>query len=169
MTDECPELKNIKYQTMLLNSHGEIDSTKRTTENIDDYLQKEKALSKNKPWSKLGKASKLRKISAFVTQYTSEQGLTNKQAIVLHRYLNACLEKKKLQRVKDVVYDSVAGKISSIPGLTMNKTANKFTLRRQDKKRSTLKGLAPKRRKNGGKSRKRRSKIDIHLNPKAEE
>ena len=169
MTDECPELKNIKYQTMLLNSHGEIDSTKRTTENIDDYLQKEKALSKDKPWNKLGKASKLRKISTFVTQYTSEQGLTNKQAIVLHRYLNACLEKKKLQRVKDVVYDSVAGKISSIPGLAMNKTANKFTLRRQDKKRSTLKGLAPKRRKNGGKSRKRRSKIDIHLNPKAEE
>ena len=169
MTDECPELKNIKYQTMLLNSHGEIDSAKRTTENIDDYLQKEKALSKDKPWNKLGKATKLRKISEFVTEYTLEQGLSGRQAVILHRYLNGCLEKKKLQRVKDVIYDSVGGKINSIPGLAMNKAANKFTLRRQDKKRSTLKGLAPKRRKNSGKSRKRRSKIDIHLNPKGEE
>jgi len=169
MADECLELKNIKYQTMLLNSHSEIDSTKRTTENIDDFLLKEKALSKDKPWNKLGKASKLRKISAFVTQYTGEQGLASKQAVILHRYLNACLEKKKLQRVKDVVYDSSSGKIDSIPGLAINKAANKFTLRRQDKKRSTLKGLAPKRRKQSGKSRRRRSKIDIHLNPKDEE
>ena len=41
------------------------------------------------------------------------------------------------------------------PGLTFNKSKNKFTLRRVDKKKSTLKGLAPKRKKD---------KIDIKEN-----
>ena len=46
------------------------------------------------------------------------------------------------------------GKIDKIPGLSFNKNANKYTLRRVDKKGSTLKSLAPK---------KKKKKIDIHL------
>jgi hypothetical protein len=41
----------------------------------------------------------------------------------------------------------VTGKIKSIPGLLFNKNSNKYTLRRVDKKGSTLKALAPKNRK----------------------
>ena len=54
------------------------------------------------------------------------------------------LEKKKLQRTKDVIYNVSTGKITKIPGLIFNKVKNKFSLKRVDKKRSTLKGLAPK-------------------------
>ena len=46
------------------------------------------------------------------------------------------------------------GKIEKIPGLSFNKNSNKYTLRRIDKKGSTLKSLAPQ---------KKKKKIDIHL------
>jgi len=155
MSEECQELKNIKYQTMLLNSNSKIVSTKKNSENLDDFLQKEKANNKNKPWSKLGRSTKLKKITEFVTQFAIEKEISDAGKIQLHLYLNTSLDRKKLQRVKDVSYDVKTGRIKAIPGLTFNKNKNKFTLRRVDKKKSTLKGLAPKRKKD---------KIDIKEN-----
>jgi len=147
MSEECQELKNIKYQTMLLNSNSKIVSTKKNSENLDDFLQKEKAQNKSKPWSKLGRSTKLNKLEVFVTQFAIEKKLTDIEKKQLHSYLNTSLDRKKLQRVKDVNYDVKTGRIKAIPGLTYNKNKHKYTLRRVDKKKSTLKGLAPKRKK----------------------
>jgi len=147
MSEECQELKNIKYQTMLLNSNSKIVSTKKNSENLDDFLQKEKAQNKSKPWSKLGRSTKLKKLEVFVTQFATEKKLTDTEKKQLHSYLNTSLDRKKLQRVKDVNYDVKTGRIKAIPGLTYNKNKHKYTLRRVDKKKSTLKGLAPKRKK----------------------
>jgi len=148
MSEECQELKNIKYQTMLLNNNSKIISTKANSDNLDDFLTKEKAQNKNKPWSKLGRSTKLKKITHFVTHFATEKNLTIPDKKRLHTYLNDSLDRKKLQRVKDVNYDVKTGRIKAIPGLTFNKIKQKFTLRRVDKKKSTLKGLAPKRNKN---------------------
>ena len=52
-----------------------------------------------------------------------------------------------MQRTKDVIYDVDKGIIKSIPGLTFDKNKKKFTLKRVDKKNSTLKGLPMKHRK----------------------
>jgi len=136
-----------KYQTMLLNSNSKIVSTKKNSENLDDFLQKEKAQNKSKPWSKLGRSTKLKKLEVFVTQFAIEKKLTDAEKKQLHSYLNTSLDRKKLQRVKDVNYDVKTGRIKAIPGLTYNKNKHKYTLRRVDKKKSTLKGLAPKRKK----------------------
>jgi len=155
MTDECQELKNIKYQTMLLNGNSKIDSNKQNTENLEDFLEKENASNKKQPWSKLGRSTKLKKITLFVNEYSEEHKLSIKEKKLLSAYLILCLLKKKLQRVKDVIYDVKNEKIKTIPGLKFNKIKKKFTLRNLDKKKSTLKGLAPKR--------KKKNKIDIHL------
>ena len=155
MSEECQELKNIKYQTMLLNNNSKIISTKKNSENLDDFLQKEKAQNKSKPWSKLGKSTKIKKINEFVDKFSTEKKLNDNEKKQLASYLNTCLDRKKLQRVKDINYDVKFGRIKSIPGLTYNKNKQKFTLKRVDKKRSTLKGLAPKRKKD---------KIDIKDN-----
>ena len=77
MSEECQELKNIKYQTMLLNSNSKIVSTKKNSENLDDFLQKEKAQNKSKPWSKLGRSTKLKKLDEFVTQFAIEKEITD--------------------------------------------------------------------------------------------
>ena len=147
MNEECQELKNIKYQTMLLNSNSKIVSTKQNSDNLDEFLQKEKAQNKNKPWSNLGRSTKLKKIEQFVSHFSNENNLSVSEKKKLQNYLNDSLDRKKLQRVKDVNYDVKVGRIKAIPGLTYNKDKKKFTLRRVDKKKSTLKGLAPKRKK----------------------
>jgi len=147
MSEECQELKNIKYQTMLLNSNSKITSSKKNSANLDDFLQKEKAQNKSKPWSKLGRSTKLKKLDEFVKQFAIEKKITDDSKKKLHSYLNTSLDRKKLQRVKDVNYDVKTGRIKAIPGLTYNNKKQKFTLRRVDKKKSTLKGLAPKRKK----------------------
>jgi hypothetical protein len=144
MTDDCIELKNIKYQTMLLNNNSKIDSEKQDTIDIDKLLETDKKLNKSKPWSKIGKSTKSKKIKLFIKSFSIENKLKPEQIIKLTSYLMISLEKKKLQRTKDVIYNVSTGKITKIPGLIYNKVKNKFSLKRVDKKRSTLKGLAPK-------------------------
>uniref|UniRef100_A0A6C0C5X7 Uncharacterized protein n=1 Tax=viral metagenome TaxID=1070528 RepID=A0A6C0C5X7_9ZZZZ len=154
MSEECQELKNIKYQTMLLNNNSKF-AAKANSDNLDDFLRQETANNKNKPWSKLGRSTKLKKLDIFVTRFSNENELTEVEKKKLVIYLNESLNRKKLQRVKDVNYDVKSGSIKAIPGLQFNKDKKKFTLKRIDKKKSTMKGLAPSRRKN---------KIDIKDN-----
>lgn len=146
--DECIELKNIKYQTMLISNKMEINQKKETTNisNIEDFLNKEREHNQKQPWSKLGEGSKLKKISEYVDDYGVKNNLNDAEKRQLNKYLKKCMERKKLQRVKDVQYSIDTGKIISIPGLLFNKKNNKFTLKNMDKKGSTLKSLAPKKR-----------------------
>ena len=130
--DECIELKNIKYQTMLINNKMEINQKKETTNisNIEDFLNKEREHNQKQPWSKLGEGSKLKKISEFVNDYAVKNSLTETDKRQLNRYLKKCMERKKLQRVKDVQYNIELGKIISIPGLLFNNTKKKFKLKK---------------------------------------
>ncbi len=146
--DECVELKNIKYQTMLMNKKKQIENTKNHTTDIENFLKRESMQNAQKPWNKLEKSTKRKKLSKFVEIFPT------KQKEILKQYLYQCLERKKLQRTKDVIYNMNTGKIEKIPGLSFNKNTHKYTLRRVDKKGSTLKSLAPK---------KKKKKIDIHL------
>jgi len=146
MTDECVELQNIKYQTMLLNSNSKVDSQTINTVNIDFLLEKENNENKKKPWSKLGTSTKIKKIKLFISKYCKENKFKDKERTDLLSYLHKALEKKKLQRTKDVIYDTATGLIKSIPGLSYDKIKKKFTLRKLDRKNSTLKGLGKKRK-----------------------
>ena len=170
MTDECLELKNIKYQTMLLNNNSKVKETKpNNVDNIERYLEKEKELNKTKPWGKLGKASKLKRIYEYADDLVKKNKYSEAQQKQLKSYLLSCLDRKKLQRQKDVVYDMKTNKIKSIPGLLYNKPKNKFTLKRQDKKTSTLKCLAPKKNaKSKSEKRKKRKKEEKEKKNKEE-
>ena len=46
--EDCLELKNIKYQTMLLNHNSNLNETFQNTNNIETFLEKEIALNKKK-------------------------------------------------------------------------------------------------------------------------
>ena len=59
----------------------------------------------------------------------------------LKQYLTLSLDKKKIQHVKDVLYDKATGKIKAIPSLHFNPATRKFTLKRCEKRVSTLKSL----------------------------
>ena len=156
--DECIELKNIKYQTMLINNSNIANVVKGKVENIDNFLNMEKQHNQQQPWCKLGDGTKIKKIYEYVNGYTAKNKLTDDDKKKLKLYLKKCMDRKKLQRVRDVQYNIITQKITNIPGLIFHKEKNKFTLKNVDKKCSTLKSLAPKRNKKKKKDKKKKKK-----------
>jgi len=149
MTDECVELKNIKYKSMLLNgSNEEIKETVENVSNLDSFLEEEKQTSFNEPWIKLNKTTKLIKFQEFVEKYSIDNKLNQDETTDLFKFLSTNLDRKRFLKTKEVNYDKDSGVIISIPSLFYNSSNKKFTLKRSDKRQSTLKSLAPKKTKN---------------------
>ena len=148
--DECLELKNIKYKTMLMNNIQPSKEPQIT--NIENFLEREKSINKKQHWSKLSTLSKKTKLLDYCTKYAETNNLSPHDKEQLRQFLLKSLERKKLQRVKDVIYDIETQVIINIPSLSINKTTNKYTLKNLEQKVSTLKSLAP--RKNKGKKKK---------------
>jgi hypothetical protein len=143
---ECQELKNIKYKTMLLNGVPlqETKSSNNLT-NLDKFLESEKNNNINEPWCKLNKTIKTKKLQDYVELYKTQNNLTDEECSILILFLKDCIDRKKLQRVKDVLYDKENGTIKEIPALHYTKVTKHFTLKNIDKRVSTLKSLAPKK------------------------
>lgn len=144
--EECLELKNIKYKTMLL-SGNPLQETKSSNDlsNLEKFLENEKNNNKNDPWCKLDKTIKTKKIADFVEKYKIENSLDKEEEDLLITFLKECLDRKKLQRVKDVIYDKSNGTIKEIPALFYTKTNKHFTLKNIDKRISTIKSLQVKK------------------------
>ena len=62
----------------------------------------------------------------------------------LSLFLKDSIDRKRLKKVKEVIYDKEKGKIIDIPGLQFNKSSKNFTLRNLDKRPSTVKSLPKK-------------------------
>lgn len=146
LTSECQELKNIKYKTMLLNG-VQLQETKSSNDlsNLDKFLENDKNNNINEPWCKLNKTIKMRKLQEYVSIYKENNNLSDDEGELLITFLKDCIDRKKLQRVKDVIYDKENGKIKEIPALHYMKSSKHFTLKNMDKRVSTLKSLAPKK------------------------
>ena len=141
---DCVELRNIKYKSMLLKKTSPKQVTKHNL-NIDDFLEKERTQNKEDQWVKLDKSMKMKKMSEFVEMYAIENNLCIKDKNALHEFLNHSIDQKKLTKTKEVVYDKLTGTIKSIPCLLhCPASIKKFTLKRCEKRQSTLKSLAPK-------------------------
>ena len=118
-----------------------------TIKNIDSFLDKERAHNKTESWVKLDKNVKRQVLHSYAEKYGKEYNMPVKEIKVLKSFFNTCLEKNKLNRTKDVVYNKDTQIISSIPGLFFNKNSKNYTIRANDSKRvSTLKSLAPKKK-----------------------
>lgn len=113
---------------------------------IDRLLEQEKMNNKSENWNKLDKTVKIQKLHHFAERYGKEHGYPTKDIKLLKNFFIECLEKNKLQKTKDVIYEKDKQEITSIPALHFNQTNHNFTLKILDAKRvSTLKSLTPKR------------------------
>jgi hypothetical protein len=146
IVEECQELKNIKYKTMLLNG-APLHETKAANDisNLDKFLEEEKNNNSNEPWCKLNKTIKYKKLIEFIEVYKKTKNLNEDETNLLSIFLKDSLDKKKLCKVKDVLYDKDNGLIKEIPALAYSKANKHFTLKNIDKRVSTLKSLAPKK------------------------
>ena len=144
--EECIELKNIQYKTMLINGVS-INETKssQSLQKLDKFLQDEKITNENEPWCKLNKTTKIKKIIDYIEKYKIDKNLTDEEGDKLTIFLRDCLNRKKLQRIKDVVYDKEKGIVNDIPSLTYVKSTKHFTLKNIEKRVSTLKSLPQKK------------------------
>lgn len=137
-------LKNINYKNMLLTgNYGVMKPDIVTNPNIDDILENEKNANKSDPWNKLDKSAKVGKLKEFAGNHGKKENYTDQEIVGLYQFLVSALDQKKLMRAKDVVYDKSIGAITSIPCLIYHAGFKKFTLKRCEKRQSTLKSLAP--------------------------
>ena len=146
-SSECNELKTIKYKSMMANGIAwpeKMNASDLT--NLDKFLENEKNINAIEPWSKLDKTGKLKKLLAYAENYKTENSLSVEEYNKMVAFFKDCLDKKKLQRVKDVIYDKDTGLIKEIPALHFNKPTTHFTLKNLDKRVSTIRSLAPKKK-----------------------
>lgn len=141
--EECTELKNIQYQTMLLsgNKLNEAKYSDITNSRIDTFLQKEKELNLNESWNKLDRTVKNKKLLVYSKTYSIKNNLDDDSSENLFIFLKGCLDKKRLLNNKDVLYSKDNQEINDIPSLKYKN--NRFCLDRCDKRISTIKSMTP--------------------------
>jgi hypothetical protein len=160
-TSNCNDLKTLKYKSMLFNGIAWPEkNSSNNLANLDKFLENEKITNSNEPWSKLDKTDKIKKLFLFADNYKNSNNLSDTEYEELIIFFRYCLDKKKLQRVKDVNYNRETGEIKDIPALFHNKSSNHFTLKNLDKRVSTLKGLAPKKKQGTAKNLKNKNDDD---------
>ena len=154
--NECQELKNIQYKSMLLNPHSNttmdtLVGANTDLSNMDAMLEAEKNANKNATWNKLDKCIKINKLYEYVDKYIESNKLNEEDSVQLKEYLRERLDRKKLRGTKDIEYNKDTGIITNILTLVHDKKSNKFTLKDNDKKvggSSSYKlSLAPPKRK----------------------
>jgi len=106
---------------------------------IDNFLESEKATNNTEQWCKLNKSVRLEKFIQFANEYSLKNNFSEDEETSLIQFFRDCLDKKKLGKVKDVVYNKVTGNITDVPLLIFNKTTKAFTLKKVVKNSSTLK------------------------------
>jgi hypothetical protein len=123
------------------------ENKKDTNEiNIDMLLDRETQHNKTENWNKLDKTAKIQKLTFFSEKYGKENHLSMKEIKKLKTFLVESLDKSKLQKTKDVLYNKETKEIISIPSLYLNTNTHNFSFKITDTKRvSTIKSLTPKR------------------------
>lgn len=102
-------------------------------------------------WSKMDKATRIQKLNEYIeTVYREKHNLTKDEITTLKMYLKMNLDRKRLCKTKDVLYDKETHSIKDIPGLQYRAEeiiAHRFTLKAIDKTNTTLKNMTPRKKK----------------------
>lgn len=107
---------------------------------LEQIVEMDDHQNKNLPWNKLNKSLKLKRIMDFANEYSKKEGLDDDNTNQLKGMLKDKLERKYLQKVKDVEYNCETEQIDNIPALIF--IQNKYTLKVDTI--SPLISLAPK-------------------------
>lgn len=158
--EECHDLSNLKYKTLLENGKKNAFSSHKCGDasKIEAILENEMNTKKNQSWSRLDRIEKIDKLCQYAIKYCQENELSAAELSTMKTYLTAAINRNRLQKVRDVKYNKETGEVESIPHLQFNVTTRKFTLKRNDKRISTLNSLGSgtnnTRKKRGSKSKK---------------
>tara|TARA_Y100000816_G_C25871073_1_gene454659 strand:+ start:170 stop:670 length:501 start_codon:yes stop_codon:yes gene_type:complete len=144
--EECQELKNIRYKTMLQTSSNNkllISTLTKDISNANLLLDKECNNNKKESWNKLDKSIKMDKICNYIDLISNNYNLTKEEKVILKEYLSNQIDKKNLLKNKDIIYSKDKGIIDNIPILHFNNITRRFTLKKSNQHVSTVKALGP--------------------------
>jgi hypothetical protein len=138
--DYSYDIKNLNTKKKNEQEINEKDQKKETNiEKLDSYLEFEKEENENVGWYKLSTTSKINKLFFFTKKYSELNKCSLEEEELLFTYLKDCINKKKLKKMKDVLYDKNEKMIIDIPGLIYQKNEKRFTLKNMDKKIGKMK------------------------------
>ena len=144
--EECQELKNIRYKTMLQTSSNNkllISTLTKDISNANLLLDKECNNNKKESWNKLDKSIKMDKICNYIDLISNNYNLKKEEKVILKEYLSNQIDKKNLLKNKDIIYSKDKGIIDNIPILHFNNITRRFTLKKSNQHVSTVKALGP--------------------------
>lgn len=144
--EPVPVAVSNKYKNIIQPYSNNSTTLENTYGAIDQLLEREKLHNKSETWNKLDKTVKIQKLHQFAEKYGCEHAYPVKEIKALKAFFVSCMDKNKLQKTKEVIYDKESRQITAIPALHFNAGTHSFTLKNMDAKRvSTIKSLTPKR------------------------
>ena len=143
-SDNCQELKNLAYKTMLLNGNDILQKNDNISNDnkINSFLLDESNANKAETWTKLNKTQKILRLNNYVENILkTKYNLSKDEINNTKNYLQKTIERKNLSKTKDVIYNKEENFITNIPLLIFNEDSRTFLLKKDDKHISTVKCL----------------------------
>ena len=108
------------------NLENNIDTSEDT---INNFLNMDIENNKKGIWSKLTKTEKIKKIKQYINEKLKvEYNLTDEEIVYTTKVFTIMIDRKKLSKNNELVYNQEIGFIEQIGGLTFNIETRKFNI-----------------------------------------
>ena len=126
---ECKEYNSLKYKTMIMNGTNIEPTLDTNEEKINMFLNMDMEKNKKGIWSKLSKTEKVKKIKNYIKNVLAkEHELTEAELLYANKFFSLWMDRKKLSKNNELIYNQDVGLIESIEGLSFNDETRKFVI-----------------------------------------
>ena len=142
---DCKEYNSLKYKTMIMTGTNIEPTMDTNEEKINMFLSMDMEKNKKGVWSKLSKTEKVKKIKNYIkTTLLKEHNLTESEIVTANKFFSLLMDRKKLSKNNELIYNQEGGLIEGIEGLTFNVETRKFTINcdKPASKKRTVKNVA---------------------------
>ena len=99
-------------------------------EQVDRILAAERRRQPGRNWPRLDNTERVLLLRDYADEYARANEFDEEKSCKLKLFLEEAVRRKKLTRVKEVVFDKDKNRILGIPGLEHDKESHVFTLKR---------------------------------------
>lgn len=129
LKSDCKEYNALNYRTLIHTGTTLHANTVETTEeSLANFLNDDMDKNRKGVWSKLTKTIKIMKLKKYMKDIGEHYELSTEEMNRTTNILIKMVERKKLSKNNELIYNQENGNIESIPGLVFNKTTRNFTL-----------------------------------------
>jgi hypothetical protein len=126
---DCKEYNSLKYKTMIMTGTNIEPTLDSNEEKINMFLSMDMEKNKKGVWSKLSKTEKVKKIKNYIKNVLAkEHDLTEAELLYANKFFSLWMDRKKLSKNNELIYNQDVGLIEGIEGLTFNVETRKFTI-----------------------------------------